>query len=63
MMDWGGRGEHMTAGGWIFMALALLVLIVLVVVLVMWLVSARRRTTTATRRPGRTPRPPANLLP
>jgi uncharacterized membrane protein len=39
MMDWGDRGEHMTTGGWIFMALGMLVLIVLAVVLVMWLVS------------------------
>jgi uncharacterized membrane protein len=43
MMDWGDRGEHMTTGGWIFMALGMLVLIVLVVVLVMWIVSQQRK--------------------
>jgi uncharacterized membrane protein len=43
MMDWGDRGEHMTAGGWIFMALGMLVLIVLAVVLVIWLVSQQRK--------------------
>jgi uncharacterized membrane protein len=42
MMDWGDRGQHMTTGGWIFMALGMLVLIVLVVVLVMWVVSQQR---------------------
>lgn len=42
MMDWGDRGEHMTTGGWIFMALGMLVLIVLAVVLVMWIVSQHR---------------------
>lgn len=41
-MDWGDRGEHMTTGGWIFMALGMLVPIVLVVVLVMWIVSQQR---------------------
>jgi uncharacterized membrane protein len=43
MMDWGDRGEHMTTGGWIFMALGMLVLIVLAVVLVMWRVSQQRK--------------------
>jgi uncharacterized membrane protein len=43
MMDWGDRGEHMTTGGWIFMALGMLVLIVLVVGLVMWIVSQQRK--------------------
>jgi hypothetical protein len=46
MMDSGYRGEHMTTGGWIFMALGMLVLIVLVVVLVMW-----DRVSTAQARP------------
>ena len=50
MMDWGDRGEHMTTGGWIFMALGMLVLIVLVVVLVMWIVSQQHK-------PGRGPLP------
>lgn len=43
MRDWGARGEHVTTGGWVFMALGMLVLIVLVVVLVMWLVSQQRK--------------------
>ncbi len=43
MMDWGDRGEHMTTGGWIFMALGMLVLIVLVVVLVVWIVSQQHK--------------------
>jgi uncharacterized membrane protein len=42
MMDWGDRGEHVTTGGWIFMALGMLVMIVLAVVLVMWIVSQQR---------------------
>jgi uncharacterized membrane protein len=43
MMDWNDHGEHMTTGGWIFMALGMLVLIVLVAALVMWLVSQQRK--------------------
>jgi uncharacterized membrane protein len=43
MMDWGDRGEHMTTGGWIFMALGMLVLVVLVVVLVVWIFSQQRK--------------------
>ncbi len=43
MMDWGGRGEHMTTGGWIFMALGMLFLIALLVILVTWIVSQQRR--------------------
>jgi uncharacterized membrane protein len=44
MMDWGERGQHMTTGGWIFMAMGMLILIVLAVVLVMWIVSQPRKT-------------------
>jgi uncharacterized membrane protein len=52
MMDWGDRGEHMTTGGWIFMALGMLVLIVLAVVLVMWIVSQQRKPDQGPPRPG-----------
>jgi uncharacterized membrane protein len=52
MMDWGDRGEHMTTGGWIFMALGMLVLIVLAVVLVMWIVSQQRKPAQGPMRPG-----------
>ncbi len=52
MMDWGDRGEHMTTGGWIFMALGMLVLIVLVVVLVTWIVSQQRRPNQGPLPPG-----------
>ena len=55
MMDWGNRSEHMTTGGWIFMALGMLVLIVLVVVLVMWIVSQQRQ-------PARS-QPPTSMSP
>jgi uncharacterized membrane protein len=54
MMDSGYRGEHMTTGGWIFMALGMLVLIVLVVVLVMWIVSQQHK-------PDRGPLPPGGM--
>jgi uncharacterized membrane protein len=52
MMDWNDHGEHMTTGGWIFMALGMLVLIALVVVLVMWMVSHQRPTDRAAILPG-----------
>ncbi len=52
MMDWNDRGEHMTTGGWIFMALGMLVLIVLVVVLVMWIVSQQHKPSAGTLPPG-----------
>jgi uncharacterized membrane protein len=52
MMDWSDHGEHMTTGGWIFMALGMLVLIALVVVLVMWMVSHQRPTERAAIPPG-----------
>lgn len=48
MVDFGERGEHMTTGGWIFMALGMLVLIVLVVALVLWLISQQRRQESVT---------------
>ncbi|HXD53671.1 MAG TPA: hypothetical protein VN618_02855 [Solirubrobacteraceae bacterium] len=51
MVDFGERGEHMTTGGWIFMALGMLVLIVLVVALVLWLLSQQRRQDAATPPP------------
>ena len=52
MMDWNNHGEHMSTGGWIFMALGMLVLIVLVVVLVMWMVSHQHPTNRAAIPPG-----------
>ena len=52
MMDWNDRGEHMSTGGWIFMALGMLVLIVLVVVLVMWIVSQQHKPSGGTLPPG-----------
>jgi uncharacterized membrane protein len=52
MMDWNNHGEHMSTGGWIFMALGMLVLIALVVVLVMWMVSHQRPTERTTIPPG-----------
>jgi uncharacterized membrane protein len=52
MMDWNDHGEHMTTGGWIFMALGMLVLIALVVVLVMWIVSHQRPTDRPAITPG-----------
>jgi uncharacterized membrane protein len=52
MMDSGYRGEHMTTGGWIFMALGMLVLIVLVVVLVMWIVSQQHKPDRGQLPPG-----------
>ena len=52
MMDWNDHGEHMTTGGWIFMALGMLVLIALVVVLVMWIVSHQRPTDRTAITPG-----------
>jgi len=55
-MDWNDHGEHMTTGGWIFMALGMLVLIALVVVLVMWMVSHQRSTGRTPIAPGTSPR-------
>ncbi len=52
MMDWGERGEHMTAGGWIFMALGMLVLLVLIVALVMWIVSQQNKPDRRLSPPG-----------
>jgi uncharacterized membrane protein len=52
MMDWNDHGEHMTTGGWIFMALGMVVLIVLVVALVMWLVSQQRKPAAGSLPPG-----------
>jgi uncharacterized membrane protein len=52
MMDWNNYGEHVSTGGWIFMALGMLVLIALVVVLVMWMVSHQRPTDRAAIPPG-----------
>ena len=52
MMGWNDHGEHMTTGGWIFMALGMLVLIALVVVLVMWMVSHQRPADRAAIAPG-----------
>lgn len=52
MVDFGDRGEHMTTGGWIFMALGMLVLIVLVVALVLWLISQQHRQESATSPPA-----------
>src|ERR1035438_9761657 len=52
MMDWNNHGEHMSTGGWIFMALGMLVLITLVVVLVMWMVSHQRPTESTAIPPG-----------
>ena len=52
MMDWNAHGDHMTTGGWIFMALGMLVLIALVVVLVMWMVSHQRPTDRTAIAPG-----------
>jgi uncharacterized membrane protein len=43
MMDWGGRGEHMTTAGWIFMAFGMLVLLALLIIVVTWFVSQQRR--------------------
>lgn len=52
MMDWGGRGEHMTTAGWIFMALGMLLLVALLVIVVTWIVSQQRRPDARPMPPG-----------
>jgi|GEM_PF-741900 len=52
MMDWGGRGEHMTTGGWIFMVFGMLFLIALLVILVTWIVSQQHRPDGRATLPG-----------
>jgi uncharacterized membrane protein len=51
-MDYGPRGEHMTTGGWIFMALGMLVLILLAVVLVVWVMSQQHKPDRSQIPPG-----------
>jgi uncharacterized membrane protein len=52
MMDWGGRGEHMTTAGWVFMLLGMLLLVALLATVVIWIVSQQRRSDGRPMPPG-----------